>query len=213
MLFPAVLAAQLFPAAVKAAGPTAPFDQPARAAQPDEQRLREQEARQRRQLLTPPPAVAVAPRGTEALRPGGPCVTVRSIRVEGARLLSETAMRKLVSPYEGQCLMDGINAVLQKLTNAYGERGYVTSRAVLGPQDLSQGVLVIKIIEGRVESIGPNAASTMQPRQFLTIFPGVKGSVLQLRDIEQAWTSSTACPPIMLPCALSPARRRVPAGC
>ncbi len=186
MLFPAVLAAQLFPAVVKAAGPTAPFDQPARAAQPYEQRLREREARQRRQLLTPPPAVEVAPRGTEALRPGGPCVTVRSIRVEGARLLSETAMRKLVSPYEGQCLnLDGINAVLQKLTNAYVERGYVTSRAVLGPQDLSQGVLVIKIIEGRVESIGPDAASTMQPRQFLTIFPGVKGSVLQLRDIEQ----------------------------
>lgn len=25
----------------------------------------------------------------------------------------------------------------------------------------------------------------MQPRQFLTIFPGVQGSVLQLRDIEQ----------------------------
>ncbi|MCD7982910.1 MAG: hemagglutinin repeat-containing protein [Desulfovibrio sp.] len=184
MLFPAVLAAQLFPAAVKAAGPTAPFDQPARAAQPYEQHLREQEARQRRQLLTPPPTVEVAPKGIEALRPGGPCVTARSIRVEGARLLSETAVRKLVSPYESQCLnLDGINAVLQKLTNAYVERGYVTSRAVLGPQDRSQGVLVIKIIKGRAESIGPDAASTMQPRQFLTIFPGVKGSVLQLRDI------------------------------
>lgn len=36
-----------------------------------------------------------------------------------------------------------------------------------------------------MESVGPDAASTMQPKQFLTIFPGVKGSVLQLRDIEQ----------------------------
>ena len=183
----AALASQLFPAsAIQAAGPVAPFDLPARAVQAYEQRLREQEARQRQQLLTPPPETESAPKGTETLRPGGPCVTIRSIRVEGARLLSDAQTRKLVSPYEGQCLnLDGINAVLQSLTNAYVERGYVTSRAVLGPQDLSRGVLVIKIIEGRVESVGPDAASTMQPKQFLTIFPGVKGSVLQLRDIEQ----------------------------
>lgn len=186
LLLPAVLAAWLFPALASAAGPAVPFDLPARAAQPYEQRLREQEARQRQQLLTPPPAVKSAPAEGESPHPGGPCVTVRSIRVEGARLLSEALARKLVSPYEGQCLsLDGINAVLQKLTNAYVERGHITSRAVLGPQDLSQGVLTIKIIEGRVESIGPDAASTMQPRQFLSIFPGVKGSVLQLRDIEQ----------------------------
>ena len=52
----AALASQLFPAsAIQAAGPVAPFDLPARAAQPYEQRLREQEARQRQQLLTPPP--------------------------------------------------------------------------------------------------------------------------------------------------------------
>lgn len=65
------------------------------------------------------------------------------------------------------------------------ERGNVTSRAVLGPRDLGTGVLVVTIIEGRVESIGPDAASSMQPKQFLSIFPGVQGSVLQLRDIEQ----------------------------
>ena len=136
----AALASQLFPAsAIQAAGPVAPFDLPARAAQPYEQRLREQEARQRQQLLTPPPETESAPKGTETLRPGGPCVTIRSIRVEGARLLSDAQTRKLVSPYEGQCLnLDGINAVLQSLTNAYVERGYVTSRAVLGPQDLNR---------------------------------------------------------------------------
>lgn len=113
-------------------------------------------------------------------------MTVREIRVQGATLLSPRSIRKLVGKYEGQCLnLDGINAVLQTLTNAYVERGNVTSRAVLGPQDLGTGVLEIQIIEGRVESIGPDAASSMQPRQFLTIFPGVQGSVLQLRDIEQ----------------------------
>lgn len=42
--------------AASAAAPAPPFDLPARAAQPYEQRLREQEAQQRRQLLTPPPS-------------------------------------------------------------------------------------------------------------------------------------------------------------
>lgn len=172
--------------AASAAAPSAPFDLPARAAQPYEQRLREQEAQQRRQLLTPPPKIPAPEPKRQGASPGGPCVTVREIRVQGATLLSPRSIRKLVSRYEGQCLnLDGINAVLQSLTNAYVERGNVTSRAVLGPQDLGSGVLVVYIIEGRVESIGPDAASSMQPRQFLTIFPGVQGSVLQLRDIEQ----------------------------
>lgn len=173
-------------AAASAAAPVPPFDLPARAAQPYEQRLREQEAQQRRQLLTPPPKGETPPPGREAPAPGGPCVKVREIRVQGARLLSPQSIRKLVGKYEGQCLnLDGINAVLQSLTNAYMERGNVTSRAVLGPQDLGTGVLLVNIIEGRVESIGPDAASGMQAKQFLTIFPGVQGSVLQLRDIEQ----------------------------
>ena len=102
--------------------------------------------------------------------------------------------------------------MLQSLTNAYVERGYVTSRAVLGPQDLSRGVLVIKIIEGRVESVGPDAASTMQPKQFLTIFPGVKGSVLQLRDIEQGLDQLNRLPSNNATMRIEPGAEAAPAG-
>lgn len=169
---------------VRAAGPV-PFDLPARMAQPYEQRLREQEARQRQPLLTPPPAHE-ASREAGGPEGGGPCVSITRIRVEGASLLSERQIRRLVAPYEGQCLnLNGINAVLQALTNAYVERGYLTSRAVLGPQDLGKGVMLIRMVEGRVEDIAAGETSTMRSRQLLTIFPGVRGSVLQLRDIEQ----------------------------
>lgn len=51
----ALVVALCFVDLVRAAGPV-PFDLPARMAQPYEQRLREQEARQRQPLLTPPPA-------------------------------------------------------------------------------------------------------------------------------------------------------------
>ena len=91
-----------------------------------------------------------------------PCVPIKTISVEGATLLSSHQVRAITQAHEGQCLtLGGINMVLQELTNAYIQKGYVGSRAVLEPQDLSLGVLHIRVIEGRVESIEMSPGSTM----------------------------------------------------
>lgn len=151
-----------------------------------EQRMRELERQQRQPLLTPPPEVAPAPAPGTPVPTEGACITIRSIKVEGSTLLSSSTLRRLVQPFEGKCLTLGeINEILQRITNAYAERGYVTSRAVLGPQDLSGGELSVRIIEGTVEDITLTPQSTMQQGQLLSIFPWVRGGPLNLRDIEQ----------------------------
>lgn len=161
-----------------------PFDVP--AFESHEQRMRQLEQQQRQPLLTPPPEMVPAPVPGAPLSSDGACITIRTIKVEGNTLLSASTVRRLVSTFEGKCLTLGqINEILQRITNAYTERGYVTSRAVLGPQDLSGGELVVRIIEGTVEEISLSPESTMQPRQLLSIFPWVKGDTLNLRDIEQ----------------------------
>jgi hemolysin activation/secretion protein len=151
-----------------------------------EQRLRQMEEEQRRSLFTPPPQEA-APDQTLPLREDkGACININSIQVEGASKLSQRRIAKITRPHEGTCLtLSGINSILQELTNAYIEKGYITSRALLEPQDLSQGNLRIRIIEGRVESIELTPQSTMQSRQLMTIFPFIRNSMLDLRDIEQ----------------------------
>jgi len=150
-----------------------------------EQRLRKLEQKQRAPLLTPPPKDTKAPL-ISPTRSDDARILVKNIRVEGATLLSKSVIKRLVRPFEGQRLtLIEINSILQVITNAYAEKGYVTSRAVLEPQDLSTGTLVVRVIEGVVEDIKLTPQSTMEQGQLLTIFPWVKGSKLNLRDIEQ----------------------------
>lgn len=168
-----------------AAAPMPSFS-PDRNTELHDQRLRELEENQRRKMLLTPPAEQPQPIQPAPLIETGPCVPIKTISVEGATLLSSRHVQTITQSHEGQCLtLSAINAILQEITNAYVQKGYVGSRAVLEPQDLSLGVLHIRVIEGRVESIEMSPGSTMNARQLKTIFPFVKGTVLQLRDIEQ----------------------------
>jgi hemolysin activation/secretion protein len=169
-----------------AAAPDAFRSMPDRANEAYEQRLRTLEENQRRSLLAPPPEDKAPPVSPVTPDDEGMCITVNAFRIEGATLLSRQRLSAITAPHEGKCLtLPVINGILRDITNAYVEKGYITSRALLEPQDISQGILRIRVVEGKVESIEPDARSSMQPRQFLTIFPFVRGSVLNLRDIEQ----------------------------
>lgn len=71
---------------------------------------------------------------------------------------------------------------MRETTNAYLQRGYVTSQAWLQEQDISRGVLTVSASEGRIESITQNGEQTPALKMA---FPGLVGGVLNLRDIEQ----------------------------
>lgn len=78
--------------------------------------------------------------------------------------------------------MADINRLVRDTTNAYLQRGYVTSQAWLQEQDISTGELLINVSEGRVESITLEGES---PLAVSMAFPHMIDGVLNLRDIEQ----------------------------
>jgi hemolysin activation/secretion protein len=81
-------------------------------------------------------------------------VQIKKIIVEGATLLSEKEIRGIVSEYEGKDLnLSEMQKVADKITEGYRKEGYSTSRAYLPPQTIKDGVLTIKIIEGKVGKI------------------------------------------------------------
>jgi hemolysin activation/secretion protein len=113
----------------------------------------------------------------------GPCFIVRDIQIKNSTLLSEKQKHALAAPYINRCLnLTEINALIHGISDWYMRRGYITSRAFLTEQDLTQGELVIPVLEGRVESIRLDGA---HPRILKTTFPAMEGKILNLRDIEQ----------------------------
>ena len=89
-------------------------------------------------------------------------------------------------PLLGRCLgVEGINALVARVQNRMIARGYVTTRVLVGPQDLSTGRLVLTVIPGRIHQI--RLAAEANPHVSLwNALPMQAGDLLNLRDIEQA---------------------------
>lgn len=116
----------------------------------------------------------------------GVCVQVNNITLRGSTHLSESDKALLFDPYVRRCLsMRDINELIRSIVNHYVDRGYVTTRAYVAPQDLSSGKLEITVVEGTIEGIQLNEGSAPDQRRVGTAFPGLQGKTLNLRDIEQ----------------------------
>ncbi len=83
-----------------------------------------------------------------------PSFMITSIEIEGANRLSGKKLKHLKKHYLNRRLNQiDISNLLKSITNLYLEKGYITSRATLPEQDLSQGTLIICVIEGKIGNI------------------------------------------------------------
>ncbi|WP_434457544.1 ShlB/FhaC/HecB family hemolysin secretion/activation protein [Stutzerimonas urumqiensis] len=112
------------------------------------------------------------------------CFDIQTIELKGAGLIGPDEREALLAAFEGRCLgATGLNDVLKTITQFYIDRGYVTSRAYLPQQDLSDGELEVLIIEGRLEGLDRSAIAS--DRELAMAFPGRIGEVVDLRELEQ----------------------------
>lgn len=89
------------------------------------------------------------------------------------------------SPLQRCIGAQGINLVLTRVQNAILARGFVTTRVLAEPQDLSSGALTLTVIPGRIRSIRFSEASDGRGTAWNAV-PAKPGDLLNIRDIEQA---------------------------
>lgn len=104
----------------------------------------------------PRPAAPVLP---EPARPApvdesaGAAVLVRSFRIEGARLVDEAELQALLQPWIGtRAGMASLRRAADALAELYRERGYL-ARAWLPEQEIRDGVVRLRIVEGRLSDL------------------------------------------------------------
>ena len=112
------------------------------------------------------------------------CIDVQRIDLVGISLIDAPAQAALTAPFVGQCLgLPQIDALLQAVTLAYVDLGFIAARAYLPEQNLADGQLEIRVIEGSLARIEMNGKE--QPRWQARVFPGLVGRPVNLREIEQ----------------------------
>ncbi|QRM39232.1 ShlB/FhaC/HecB family hemolysin secretion/activation protein [Rhizobium rhizogenes] len=167
---------------------------PAAAQTPNDDfaRRQAQEAEQQRLetlgRMTPKPAQIEAQQpAASGGQKAGPCFAITHVEVEGVKQFSATAIDTVTAPYANRCVGVGeINSLLRDLTHLYLNKGFVTSRVYVPAQDIA-GTKVLRLVavEGTLSDIYINGKPAPGSGMLATAFPGMKGHITNLRDIEQ----------------------------
>ena len=151
-----------------------------------ERALREQQEQRPDVRLEQPRATGVERLSDEE----SPCFPIHSIVFEGDGAATFAWALKAANPAEdpalGRCLgTQGVNVVMKRVQNAIVAKGYVTTRVLAAPQDLTTRTLSLTLVPGRVRAVrfadGTNSRAT-----WWNAVPAKPGDLLNLRDVEQA---------------------------
>jgi hemolysin activation/secretion protein len=77
----------------------------------------------------------------------------------------------------------GVALIVKRLTNAFIDRGYITTRVAVPAQDLGGGTLTLVLVPGRIGAVrlAPGSAAV----DWRSAFPARPGDILDLRSLEQ----------------------------
>ena len=110
-----------------------------------------QPARPAPQLQAPSPSQPPAATQRAASLPR---IRVREIRVTGSTVFSDAALAEVTEPYVGRDLtQEDLAALRQALTLKYVNAGYINSGALLPDQQVVDGVVEYRIVEGRLSAV------------------------------------------------------------
>lgn len=83
-----------------------------------------------------------------------PAVFVKRFRITGSTRFSQEELSVLTAPYENrEITFEELQALRQKITQYYIDRGYINSGAVIPDQQVLDGTVTLKVIEGSITSI------------------------------------------------------------
>jgi hemolysin activation/secretion protein len=176
-----------------------------RRIQEREAQLREQQEKARDVRLNVPAAAAQRLPEQES-----PCFPIRQIELRGNNagqfswvLDKLSGVQKDDSPLRKCVGAQGVGVLQQRAQEALVAQGFVTSRILVQPQDLSTGNLVLTVVPGTLHQVRPD--NGIPPSTLRSALPMREGDILNLRDIEQALENFQRVPTTQADIQIAPA--------
>ena len=119
-----------------------------------------------------------------------PTFPIGTIVLTGNTVLAPEQGDAILHPFIGKRLgVNRINLLLRRLTQAFIDAGYITTRAYVGSQNLASGTLELTVMPGRIEKLRYNGrdlprGALNEPGTRLAL-PFRQSEVLNLADLEQ----------------------------
>ena len=108
-----------------------------------------------------PPPAAAAPLGYTTR------FVLREVKIVGNTIIDDASIHTVVAPYIGKSVTgEDLENIRQHLTRLYVDRGYINSGAVLPDQNVADGIVTYRFVEGRVTEINVAGTQHFNPEYF-----------------------------------------------
>jgi hemolysin activation/secretion protein len=125
-------------------------------------------------FAAPTPVVTNAP----AQKPVGPTFDVRGYRIEGNYSVLRPEQFGMLSNYTGTVGFARVREGLGALQLLYRDLGFVTVGVTLPPQKLTNGMIRIKVVEGKIDQINVKGNRWFSTENVLRAFPSLATNIL-----------------------------------
>jgi hemolysin activation/secretion protein len=116
--------------------------------------------------LTAPVPAPAPPEAAPPLRQG-PRFVLRDVNIVGNTVLDQASIRDVAAPYLGKPVTTAdLEEIRRQFTLLYVNRGYINSGAILPDQNVTNGVVTFRFVEGRVTDIEVAGTDHFDPEYF-----------------------------------------------
>jgi hemolysin activation/secretion protein len=120
---------------------------------------------------------------------------ISSIQIIGNTVFSSEIMDELKASYEQKMSsLKDLKSLAMDITAYYRTRGYVTSRALIPPQKITEGKVQIQIIEGKVGNIAMEGLRFSRESMIRKRFRVRTGEILRYQSLERSLGTLNANP-------------------
>jgi hemolysin activation/secretion protein len=132
-------------------------------------------------VVAPPPAPKLE------FPAGGTTVLLKQVEFGSSAFLGPAELDAIRARYVGRKVdLSEIGKLVQEVNDLYAAKGQVTASAVLPPQKLDDGVLKVRLVEGRVGKVRVSGAIQTWPWYPLSQVPATPGEVVDAPALNRA---------------------------
>ena len=136
---------------------------------------------EQQQLLQPSTTILEPP-----VNPSNDRITVNKIQVTGSTIFDTEDFNPIIQLVEGKSVtLEDLKKVADAITELYLKQDYITSRAILVNQKITDGVVQIRVIEGSLEKIEIQGMQRLKPSYVRSRLANGGNTPLSNRTLEE----------------------------
>lgn len=132
------------------------------------------------------PQIDIEPEKAPEPEAAGPAFVLKGVKVTGSTLFKDEDFRGAYSDYiDKETAWSDIEAIVEKVKDVYKKKGYLTTVVYIPEQDIAEGVIEIKILEGRVGEVTVEGNKWFSEKLIKKYFHSKKNEILNVFKMEK----------------------------